>query len=164
MRKGIYKIIAGALILSLLSFGAVPATGACEGQCGCCNGSGNRVPEYSAVSRMSHSMRGNGDLLKVFFEAHSPYASLQNRYLVDPWCHEETFTASCNMDHSLAHESLQVSTNAPRAERFILNASALVSSEIPLNDHHFFGLSVRHILPVRAAPIPPYLQKLSLRC
>ena len=164
IRKFTFRIIAGTLVLSLLSAGAVPAKTTCEGACCCHSNSRIELPASTTISESSYHTRNFGGILNVSHNDHK-YTSFFKTYHPDPGCLEGIVSASCDMEPLRALKAIQSSVSAvPRAERSLPALSTLVSSEMGLNAHQIFVIPKSHLMAVKGIPIPLYLQTLSLLC
>ena len=164
IQKPLFRMIAGALILSLLFAGAVPGKTGCEETCGCYSDSGSHLRESSITSTGSHCVKGFGDISKV---THQPleYASFFKSYHSEPNCLEGIISAACHMDTHRDLRPVQGATSTvPRAERSLLAVNPWVSSEMTSNDGQIFVLPNRLLMTVSGAPVPVYLKTLSLLC
>jgi hypothetical protein len=164
IQKPLFRMIVGALILSLLIAGAVPAKTGCERACGCHSDSGSPLRESSITSTSSHCIKGFNDIRKVTYQD-LEYASFFKSYHPEPNCLEGIISATCHMDTHRDLRTIQgAASTVPRAERSLLAVNPRVSSEMTSNDRQFFLLPNRLLMTVNGAPVPVYLQTLSLLC
>lgn len=164
IRKPISKLITGALILSLVMVGTVPAKKSCEGACGCCEKSKNQSEDFAIHSTESRRIQYFDNILGIFHQEHR-IASVQETVQKASGCHQGNATVPCDMEPLPAPEALKgVVQSIFRGEHSPLDASAFGSSTLAVNPHPFAGLTTRHLMPARAAPSQLYLQKSSFLC
>jgi hypothetical protein len=155
------KIIAVALSLILFGVGAVPAKTVCKGTCGCVESKGCDAGLRVERPRISayHAFDG---VLSVFEPAY-PYGAFAQAHRADPGCMSGILSRSCNMENPRSFDAVQGATStAPRSERglAVFSVSYIFTS---LLEHHLIsGLRVGNKMPARAAPVPIFLQSLSL--
>ena len=161
IRKYIFKIIAVALVVPILGAGAVPAIASCEGVCSCCKTSQNQPAVLAIDPSLIHRIHDFDHISKIF---HQPQriASVQEKAQTASGCHQGNAPVPCDMEPLPAPDPLKgLIQSISHAERSPLVASAFASSDRIFNPHPFFGLTNRHLMPVRAAPIQLFIQKSS---
>jgi hypothetical protein len=160
-----YRIIAGALVLSLLSIGVAPAMASCEGACTCSKESVSPPKHSDLLSVTLHRAHEHMHIVKLTRQNHNNESSLR-AYSPGMGCHHKGIvSATCEMEPLRPLEALQNSSpSVPRVERSLLSASAQAFLEIPLNRHLCFGLPIGHLMVLGEAPIPLYLENLTLLC
>jgi hypothetical protein len=159
------RIIAGALVLSLLGIGVAPAKASCAGACTCSKESVSPRKGSGLLSAALHRTHEHMRIVKLTRQSHNDEPSFR-AYFPDMGCHHKGIvTATCEMEPLRPLEALQNSSpSVPRVERSLLSASAQVFLEIPLNSHLNFGLPIGHWMILGEAPIPLYLENLTLLC
>lgn len=160
-----YRILAGALVLSLLSIGVAPAKASCGGACTCSKDSVSPPKRSGLPSAALHRTHEHMSVLTLTRQSHNHEPSLRAHF-PDVGCHHEGIvSATCEMEPLWPLEAVQNSfPSVPRVERSLLSASAQAFLEIPLNRHLYFGLPIGHLIILGEAPIPLYLEKLTLLC
>ncbi|MBW2609817.1 MAG: hypothetical protein JRC68_05700 [Deltaproteobacteria bacterium] len=157
IRKPIYKILAGAIILSFLSVTAAPALDICEGSC--CNNNGKMIHQDSMISPSHFPMETGVDhMLKMPQMAHGSQPVVNANSKV-PGCHGEGMSSCCEMEQAPEPEKIQgLITSLDRSDRYLPVALASVIWENSLNDRQSYLSIIMYPLKARAAPIPLYLQ------
>lgn len=157
------RVLAIALILSLLSIGVVPAETVCDGSCNCCHSKdplrgvpfGFLAPPSGPLHRETANHLLQGPRLTSFSEID----------FLDVGCHEGTAKASCDMEAPRDRYALQGTVPAvPWSENSSTVDSILFVSVIHPNEKHSPGPAVSHWVMGRRAPDRLYLQHLSLLC
>ena len=160
-----YRTIAGALVLSLLSIGVSPATASCAGACTCSKESVSPSKHSDLLSAPLQRTREHIHIVKLTRQNHNNEPSLR-AYSPGMGCHHKGIVpATCGMEPLWPLEAVQIlSLSVPRVERSLLSASDQAFLEIPLNRHLYFGLPIGHLMVLGEAPIPLYLENLTLLC
>ena len=133
-------MIIGALILSLVMVGTVPAKESCEGACGCCERSNNQSEFPDTPSTESQRIQDFNNISEIFHQIHM-MATVRKAVQSASDCHQGTATVPCDMEPLPAPEALKgVIQSISRSEHSPLDASAFGSSDLAVNPHPFFGL------------------------
>ena len=156
------RVLAIALILSLLSIGVVPAETVCDGSCNCCHSKdplrgvpfGFLAPPSGPLHREIANHLLQAPRLTSFSDILFPNAG----------CHDGT-TEVCDMEAPRTLYALQGSVSAvPWSEHYVTVDSILFVSVINPNKNHSPGPAINHWVLGRKVPDRLYLQHLSLLC
>ena len=161
IRKPIFRMISGALVLLLVMVGAVPAKTACAGACACCKETEKQFQDSDMDLTLHHQSQEHGVFSAVSYTGHK-YLPFTGSFFSEPDCYEKIVNASCHMKPSRAPEALQGSVpTVLRADRSLPGALVFVNCGISTNELSFFGYTARPLVVSRAGPTPLYLQNLT---
>lgn len=164
IRKPIFKIIIGALILSLVMVGTVPAKESCKGACGCCKKTENQS-EFLAIHPTEYHRIQDFDNISAIFHRVHMISSIRKAVQRASGCHKGNASVPCDMEPFRALDAFKGLTQSiSRGEHSPLCTLVFASSEIDHNTHLFAGLTTRHLMLARAAPSRLFLQKSSFLC
>ena len=153
IRKPIFRMIACAVVLSLVAVAAVPAKTVCRKACSCCKESKSQLQDSATILTLPPMVQRSSVFLAVFHPDHI-YAPFLKSYSLYSSCHEMIVNTPCDMKKKRTVEAPQSSIPTfPRTDHSPLGAIAFLSADISFNNLPFFRLAAKHLLTVRAGPI-----------
>jgi hypothetical protein len=133
IRKAIFRLMAGALILSLLNVGALAANPICTGDCACIKESGGQFQGNPIIFTTPHPAPRLRNIPEV---SHPGHGYVAQAHRLNPDCCEGIVSTGCRAEPPSAILALQRSASSVlRSERSLPPATDLVSAEIVVSDH-----------------------------